>query len=200
MVIGDFKEIMFSFEKRCGRLRSDRNMTRFCETLEECDLNDLVFFSRKWYTWERGKFLENNVHKRLDRGVENQGWCESFPGYSLKHLTGTWRICLQNYKKLGEVLDVEMERFMASKRNEIHFLDKRLVELSSINPDEEMLIELEEVKLALNLEADKEEVFWEQRARANWIKFGDRNKYFFHNFSNQQKKRNRVRKLRGPNG
>ncbi|KAG8481500.1 hypothetical protein CXB51_026349 [Gossypium anomalum] len=70
MVIGDFKEIMFSFKKRGGRLRSDKNMTRFRETLEECDLNDLDL-------------------------------------------------------------------------------------------DEKMLIELEEVNLALNLEADKEELFWE---------------------------------------
>ncbi|MBA0569002.1 hypothetical protein Golob_006467, partial [Gossypium lobatum] len=31
---------------------------------------------------------------------------------------------------------------------------------------------MEEVKLALNLEADKEELMWEQRARAYWLRFG----------------------------
>ncbi|KAH1047510.1 hypothetical protein J1N35_038294 [Gossypium stocksii] len=41
MVIGDFNKIMFSFEKKGSRLRSDRNMTRFRETLKEYDLNDL---------------------------------------------------------------------------------------------------------------------------------------------------------------
>ncbi|MBA0743865.1 hypothetical protein Gogos_006519 [Gossypium gossypioides] len=88
IIIRDFNEIMFFIEKRGSRLRNDRNIARFREVLEDCDLNDLGF-SSKWYTWERGRLLENNVHERIDRGVANQAWWECFPGYSLKHLTHT---------------------------------------------------------------------------------------------------------------
>ncbi|KAK8652041.1 hypothetical protein V6N13_141611 [Hibiscus sabdariffa] len=37
-----------------------------------------------------------------------------------------------------------------------------LPELSVLDPDDAILAELIEVKLGLNLEADKEELFWEQ--------------------------------------
>lgn len=37
-----------------------------------------------------------------------------------------------------------------------------------------------EVQIGLNLKADKEEVFWAQRAWVNWLQHGDRNTNFFH--------------------
>ncbi|PPS10817.1 hypothetical protein GOBAR_AA09822 [Gossypium barbadense] len=93
-----------------------------------------------------------------------------------------------------------MGRLMANKIKESHSLNKRLDELNALDPNDETLIELEEIKLALNLKVSKEEIFWEQRARVNWVKFVDKNTSFFHNFANQRKKRNKVKRLRGPNG
>ncbi|KAA3480336.1 hypothetical protein EPI10_020778 [Gossypium australe] len=52
-------------------------------------------------------------------------------------------------------------------------LDLELEELILVEPDEDSLIELMEVKLTLNIEADKDELFWEQRARVNWLKSRD---------------------------
>ncbi|GMJ10267.1 hypothetical protein HRI_004695900 [Hibiscus trionum] len=56
---------------------------------------------------------------------------------------------------------------------------RRLKELARCNPDEEILAELTDVKLGLNLEADKEEYFWEQRSRSNWLHHGDKKYIFF---------------------
>ncbi|GMJ15348.1 hypothetical protein HRI_005204000 [Hibiscus trionum] len=56
-------------------------------------------------------------------------------------------------------------RGLKSKRNHNkRILTDRLNALSSDDPDDDNLAELLEVKLALNLESDKEELFWEQRA------------------------------------
>ena len=55
-----------------------------------------------------------------------------------------------------------------------------------------LLIEIEE-----NLE--KEEIYWVQRSRANWLKFGDRNINFFNNFATARKKRNHIRRLMNDN-
>ena len=56
-----------------------------------------------------------------------------------------------------------------------------------------LLMEIEE-----NLE--KEEIYWVQRSRANWIKFGDRNTNFFHNFASARKKRNYIKRLLDDSG
>ncbi|KAH1064617.1 hypothetical protein J1N35_029604 [Gossypium stocksii] len=101
--------------------------------------------------------------------------------------------------KLRDILKKEIGRISANKRKASTLSNTRLEELCSIDPDDEMLAEMEEVKLALNLESDKDELFLEQRARVNWIQFGDRNTYFFYNFANQRRKRNTVKKLKGPN-
>ncbi|KAA3483177.1 reverse transcriptase [Gossypium australe] len=89
-----------------------------------------------------------------------------------------------------------MGRITANKREASASLNTRLEDLCSMDPDNEMLVETKEVKLALNLEADKEELFWEQRARVNWLRFGNRNTYFFHSFANQRKIRNTRRRQR----
>ncbi|KAA3479802.1 Retrovirus-related Pol polyprotein LINE-1 [Gossypium australe] len=46
-------------------------------------------------------------------------------------------------------------------------LTLRLNQLNEKDPDDDHLAEITEVKLTLNMEADKEEIYWEQRARAN---------------------------------
>lgn len=52
-----------------------------------------------------------------------------------------------------------------------------------------------EILLRLELLLEQEEIFWVQRARANWLKHGDRNTNFFHHFATSRKKKNMVRGL-----
>lgn len=53
LVIGDFNEILFLFEKKGGLLRSDKQMRAFSAALENCALEDLGY-EGAWYTWEWG--------------------------------------------------------------------------------------------------------------------------------------------------
>lgn len=76
----------------------------------------------------------------------------------------------------------------------------KLEELNEKDLEKANLVEIIEVKLALNLEADKEELFWEQRAQANWLKMGNQNTSYFHKFATQRKKRNTVQSLEDENG
>ncbi|KAH1092060.1 hypothetical protein J1N35_019317, partial [Gossypium stocksii] len=80
-----------------------------------------------------------------------------------------------------------------------NMLWKTLQKLNKSYPTDKVLGEIVDVKLALNLEAGKE-VYWEQRAKANWLKNGDRNTTYFHNFTSRRRRRNHVTNLRDDRG
>ncbi|GMI84947.1 hypothetical protein HRI_002164000 [Hibiscus trionum] len=99
---------------------------------------------------------------------------------------------LHKLAKLGSTLSSWSKDKKHTTRASKKALLSRLQELSSSDPDDDNLQELIEVKLGLNLEADKDELFWEQRARSNWLSHGDSNTTFFHKFASCRQKKNHV--------
>ncbi|KAA3473268.1 reverse transcriptase [Gossypium australe] len=73
-------------------------------------------------------------------------------------------------------------------------------ELNDEEISEETLAEILEVKLHLNMEMDKEERYWKQCARVNWLQMGDKNTYFFHKSASQRRRINRIRRLQRTDG
>ncbi|XP_016681365.1 uncharacterized protein [Gossypium hirsutum] len=65
---------------------------------------------------------------------------------------------------------------------------------------DETLEEIMEAQQGLNLEADKEEIYWEQRARVNWLKNGDRNTKYFYTVAVQRHLRGKISALEDKNG
>jgi hypothetical protein len=43
-------------------------------------------------------------------------------------------------------------------------------------------------------------MFWQQRARANWLKNGDRNTSFFHAHASERRRVNKIKKLKREGG
>lgn len=107
---------------------------------------------------------------------------------------------LEKLAWLGQKLtEWDKETRQSCKQRKLN-LTSQLQQLNEDDPDEEVLEEIMNVKLALNMEADREELYWEQRAGQNWIKMGNRNTSFFHNIATQRKKRNSVKGLENDNG
>ncbi|KAA3474108.1 reverse transcriptase [Gossypium australe] len=91
-------------------------------------------------------------------------------------------------------------RIELSKKGKKEFLTSKVVVLMEADRTDNNLAELIDTRLQLNYEIDKDECYWEQRARVNWLKLGDRNTAFFHNIATQKRRQNCIQKLQDSDG
>ncbi|KAA3475505.1 reverse transcriptase [Gossypium australe] len=217
LVAGDFNEILYSFEKSGGAPRDHKRMEAFRDTLED-QLVD-IGFSGTWFTWERGNLPETNIRERLDRGWqmmrENQSTC-SGPGrfrfeawWSMEEtfeglLKEFWFSCqLPLWDRLMR-LQLCLKDWAGSIRRGRVGIKKRLTkELEFFlgqERDDETMSKIIDTKIHLNLEIDREEVYWEQRARVNWLQLGDKNTAYFHKWATSRKMTNSITKLLSDDG
>ncbi|KAA3483025.1 putative Transposon TX1 [Gossypium australe] len=76
----------------------------------------------------------------------------------------------------------------------------KLDNLDGLEIMDENLAELIDTNIQLNLEIEKEERYWEQRPRANWLKIGDKNTTVFHNFASQRRRITQIGELENEQG
>ena len=77
---------------------------------------------------------------------------------------------------------------------------ERLKQLETLNLLHETTKEIQELRKEINECLTREEVMWNQRSRAIWLKHGDLNTKFFHATPTQRQRKNRIDGLRGSNG
>ncbi|KAL1143953.1 hypothetical protein V6Z11_A11G196300 [Gossypium hirsutum] len=79
--------------------------------------------------------------------------------------------------------------FVISKREDFkRDLIRKLEEMMEKEKYDENQVELVNTKIQLNLKIDKDKVYWEKKAHANWLRLRDKNIAFFHNFASQHKR------------
>ncbi|KAL4363826.1 hypothetical protein GQ457_04G030920 [Hibiscus cannabinus] len=211
VVMGDFNEILLASEKKGGLVHSERNMEAFRSALSDCDLSDLdaaiehlphafsdhapVMLNTLVYPSNAGR--GNFAHFRFDANWTLEEDC----GVLIRDFWSSNREILpRKLSQLGDKLKQWSRAHNLKSRKYKDSLKSRLHDLMLEDPDDDKLAELLDVKLELNLEADKEELFWEQRARVNWLQHGDRNTSFFHKWASFKKKKRIIRGLNDADG
>lgn len=106
----------------------------------------------------------------------------------------------EKLKKLEEHLNTWAKTIQERHGKKKKELTEQLERLNEADPKESILANIMEAKLALNIQADKEELYWAQRERSNWLKFGDYNTTYFHPLTTRRSKRNKVTKLENESG
>ncbi|KAK9044024.1 hypothetical protein V6N11_072347 [Hibiscus sabdariffa] len=91
-------------------------------------------------------------------------------------------------------------RIRHERRFSIKALQRKLEALCEEDPTDDILGEVVNAKLALNLEYDRSELYWEQRARKNWLQYGDRNTAFFHRSATERRRKNFISELEDDSG
>ncbi|KAA3472533.1 reverse transcriptase [Gossypium australe] len=79
-------------------------------------------------------------------------------------------------------------------------LTKELETLLNGDRNEDTMAKIIDTKIHLNMEIDKDEMYWEQRARANWLQLGSKNSAFFHKYASARRRTNTIRRLEKAEG
>uniref|UniRef100_A0A803QKQ2 Reverse transcriptase domain-containing protein n=1 Tax=Cannabis sativa TaxID=3483 RepID=A0A803QKQ2_CANSA len=66
--------------------------------------------------------------------------------------------------------------------------------------DDRTIANIKDLQSKLEALLYKEETYWKQRARTQWLAQGDKNTRFFHRCTSHRKKINKIHKLHSPNG
>ncbi|KAH1056048.1 hypothetical protein J1N35_034113 [Gossypium stocksii] len=121
-------------------------------------------------------------------------------GYSGRWFTWERGSLLQKLETLKTGLKRWSTRVQFDRKKQKEFLMNKLSEFLAAERDDFNMAEMIDTKIQLNLEIGKNECYWEQRARINWLKYGDRNTSFFHNQATNRRRRNMIHKLQVKGG
>ncbi|KAL4352119.1 hypothetical protein GQ457_06G008250 [Hibiscus cannabinus] len=143
---------------------------------------------KKEFNFESRWLLEEDCHKNF-----NEAWSEN-------------SVCTGHLKLNSKLKKarVKLKRWSGSKygksRQTIEGIKHRL-----LNPQKQPLTiqtkeEISFLKMELQKLWESEERHWHQRARVNWIKFGDKNTKFFHATTIQRNRKNAIVKIKSVDG
>ncbi|XP_073136860.1 uncharacterized protein [Henckelia pumila] len=209
--IQDFNDILSQSEKRGRYSHPISLITGFRDTTTDFGLFDLGMKGHR-FTWERSRGTPYFVEEKLDRILATSSWSEIFNAAKVLNLDTEkfrfenawllepdckdivnygWLNCINgdiqhriadcgNYLQLwGEKVrqrifkkDIRYWRakLQCFKRRQVGFADDQIGEIKR--------------KLASLL--TQEEIFWKKRAKIFWLKAGDANTKFFHNYASMK--------------
>ncbi|KAG2598477.1 hypothetical protein PVAP13_5KG367307, partial [Panicum virgatum] len=88
IMVGDFNEVMWSFEHFSNTNRREVQMQNFRDALSYCDLYDMGFSGTPW-TYDNKQEGARNVRVRLDRAVASTDWSDLFANAQVQHLVSS---------------------------------------------------------------------------------------------------------------
>ncbi|KAF6170652.1 hypothetical protein GIB67_001908 [Kingdonia uniflora] len=176
LILGDFNTIFENPDKVGGKPLRAASSTFAREVTQQAGLIDLGFSGHP-FTWNNKRRGKDNIKERLDRSLANADWMFIFPTTKVFHFPALGSdhspLCLDTYPNLNSLA--------------LPFTD------ATANREPELLVELDETQL-------REEMFWRQKLRVNWLTEGDRNTKFFHMQTLSQRKKNSIDWFRDESG
>ncbi|KAA3474191.1 reverse transcriptase [Gossypium australe] len=219
LVARDFNEIMYSFEKKGWLPRDHKRMEIFRETNIKERL-DRGVANDKW----RNLFPLGNIHHLPNstsdhclllistdhasrifrvRDFHFEVWWtieDTFEATRKEFWESSSELLVDKLRNLQIGL-TKWANTIKGKKGELRKqLTKELETLIKEDRDDDTLSNIIDTKIHLNLEIEKDEAYWKQRARVNWLKYGDRNMAFFHYCATTRRRANSISKLTLDNG
>jgi hypothetical protein len=87
----------------------------------------------------------------------------------------------------------DLEKRVKILRKDLERCRRSPIDANSVHKEAVLTYRLDKVE-------EQIEIFWKQRAHANWLQKGDRNTAFFHRWCSERRRRNRIGRLKKENG
>ncbi|XP_029150097.1 uncharacterized protein [Arachis hypogaea] len=195
-------------ENKESAYSSSHRASLLATTLDDCELFDLKVTGRR-YTWYRTVQAGRDLAKKLDRALVNKAWMTIFPeGYSeiLSRLHSDHCLILVHCHGGPKVKGSCLFRFQAAWATHPsykHIISKAWNQgfggvterLKLVTDVLSLRIKEVEMREDYNKLLLQEELFWNQKSREQWVKYGDRNTKFFHFQTLVRRNHNRVHGL-----
>lgn len=124
---------------------------------------------------------------RLQRDIVKAVWsgrgCQN-----ISEFNGVVQDCMQQLNQWSRSM------YRGSIRGAIARIEREIQILANRN-DGRSLSEIREKEKELENLLEDDEIYWKQRAREEWLQWGDRNTKWFHMKANNRRKRNKIRGL-----
>ncbi|XP_071905690.1 uncharacterized protein [Coffea arabica] len=228
LLAGDFNDILSNEEKWGGRARDERSVKDFNSFIENNSLMDLGFTGNPW-TWSNNCENRREIRQRLDRGLSTINWCQNFDKAKCEHVetlgSDHSMLLIDNWPRIEK----RRSRFFLDKRwlkrNDINqvveqawtqpvegnsiFTGNSLLRINQLkqqikeikdSKDSGFKDKIAELKTQLKKAYSKEEQFWAQKARVDWLSEGDKNTKFFHACVKGRKRKNRMLNIQREDG
>eukprot|EP00253_Pinus_taeda_P002268 PITA_02268 len=167
-------------------------------------------------TWRNRRTGEERIEKRLDCFLISDLMASNIPMFRQWLFRNTWRhsgrdpsgnkgaLFMENLKRLKKTT-VEWASDRRKKQNEalnkiddeLRALEAPKVDAYATQESKERIVTLEKSREKILLDKEEE---WRLKSRAIWLKAGDENTKFFHNYVKGRKNANTIWKLKDPEG
>ncbi|KAM6582619.1 hypothetical protein CsatB_009621 [Cannabis sativa] len=142
--------------------------------------NSSFSHKRKRFRYEAMWSIDPECHQ-----IVSSSW-ESTPASSVTE------VVLHNISSCAQILGEWHEKKYGKLPKDIRNTKRRLAEAENKDSYAYDHLEVNELESQLSDLLEKEEIFWQQRSRIQWLKAGDQNTKFFHQYANTRRRNNAI--------
>uniref|UniRef100_A0A803MJ30 Uncharacterized protein n=1 Tax=Chenopodium quinoa TaxID=63459 RepID=A0A803MJ30_CHEQI len=203
LVGGDLNLMLWSMEKQGGVGFDFAEATILRETLDKCKLGDLGYVGYQ-FTWSNNR--EDRVHapkkkKRVKIFRFEEIWLrEESCGDVIRQAWEGGGDISHNIKRTAANLGGWSKAYFGNFAKEMGDCKAGMAALMEKEPSPENIAQMKAIDERMDELEEREEVFWKQRSRQEWLKSGDKNSKFFHTKAQQRRKRNAIVKIKDEAG
>ncbi|XP_019167308.1 PREDICTED: uncharacterized protein LOC109163041 [Ipomoea nil] len=196
VVIGDFNDLLYQYEKRGGNPHPNSLLRGFGETMDQCGLAQLPM-SGNQFTWQTGKGTPGWIQEKLDKVLVTNRWRDIVNGATVAN---QWTRRSDHSAIFMGIRQYGGRRAGGRRfRFEMAWLYDEGCRAVVAESWEEGRDRGAQGSDLCRVEM-QEDAYWKQRAKQHWLKDADANTKFYHRYASNRRNKNTLVKIMNDSG